>query len=314
MYTYIETNLSRVDSTILETSGLIDGSNYDEEEIEPIKPDKTNFIFGMHPLQADNVVIDPNYPPQFFPHLYPHLFPHLFPKLYPHYCKNYEEVMKKKKKKSKHERRDIVVVLPDGRNIQMSKKEFLAYQLALAQMGHQSSSKDLVPIRKDPIEDDDYSRARPRILTDDSDFSRSENAGKLKKKKNAKNKDDPTKNLLDELNASGAGEGGKLKPGDKSVAAGPAGNSVAAGNKDKSGSKSVLQNPISKSNAHSKQEDKSKAPSKQEDQSKAPSKQDDKSKAPSKSKLDNSDSDVEASKKKKGPSKSNTIPKPKDDF
>lgn len=154
-------NLSRSDTMLLENTKLLEDAIdlEEDEEPEPVRVDKSNFVFGMHPLQADNVVIDPNYPPQFYPYLYPHLYPHLFPKLFPHYCKNYEELMKKKKKKHKHERRDIVVVLPDGRNIQMSKKEFLAYQLALAQMGYPTSKQDLVPMKKDPIEFDSISKA-----------------------------------------------------------------------------------------------------------------------------------------------------------
>lgn len=140
-------------------SSIIDNEYSDDDdedvEIEPVNPDKGNFIFGMHPLQPENVVIDPNYPPQFYPYLYPHLYPHLFPKLYPHYCKNYDKLMKNKKgKKRKHEKRDIVVVLPDRRNIMMSRKEFLAYQLALAQMGYKTSDKDLTVVKNDPMLED----------------------------------------------------------------------------------------------------------------------------------------------------------------
>ena len=87
----------------LDTTVMNDTEIYGEEEEndtapEPLKPEKGNFVFGMHPIDPNKVVIDPNYPPHFFPYLYPHLFPHLFPKLYPHYAKNYKEMLKGKKK------------------------------------------------------------------------------------------------------------------------------------------------------------------------------------------------------------------------
>jgi hypothetical protein len=104
----------------------------------------------MHPISPDNVVVDPNYPPQFFPYLYPHLYPHLFPHLYPHYAKEHKKLLKKKKKHKK-EHRPITVVLPDGRNILMTKKEFLAYQLALAQMGHEGA--DINKFDRNPADD-----------------------------------------------------------------------------------------------------------------------------------------------------------------
>ena len=123
------------------------------EEKEPLNPDKSNFVFGMHPLNPDQIVINPKYPPQFFPYLYPHLYPHLFPKLYPHYTQNYQKIIKDKKrdeKKTKEkDKRTITVVLPDGRHILMNKKEFLAYQLALAQQGYNLSPEDLKKINKD---------------------------------------------------------------------------------------------------------------------------------------------------------------------
>jgi hypothetical protein len=123
-----------------------------EESKPPLNPDKSNFIFGMHPLNPDQIVINPKYPPQFFPYLYPHLYPHLFPKLYPHYTQNYQKLLKdqkrdEKKKKEKN-KRNITVVLPDGRHILMNKKEFLAYQLALAQQGYNTGSNDLKKLDK----------------------------------------------------------------------------------------------------------------------------------------------------------------------
>ena len=129
-------------------------SDSDSEAEEPgegeIQPTKANFVFGMHPMSPDNVVIDPNYPPQFFPYLYPHLYPHLFPHLYPHYVREHKKLLKKKKK-SKKEHRPITVVLPDGRNILMTKKEFLAYQLALAQMGHEGG--EINKFNRNPADD-----------------------------------------------------------------------------------------------------------------------------------------------------------------
>lgn len=123
------------------------------EAKEPLKPDKSNFVFGMHPLNPDQIVINPKYPPQFFPYLYPHLYPHLFPKLYPHYTQNYEKIIKDKKqeekKKKEKDKRTITVVLPDGRHLLMNKKEFLAYQLALAQQGYNVGPEDLKKVTKD---------------------------------------------------------------------------------------------------------------------------------------------------------------------
>lgn len=131
------------------------------EEKEPLKPDKSNFVFGMHPLNPDQIVINPKYPPQFFPYLYPHLYPHLFPKLYPHYTQNYEKLVKDKKKADKQkkdkDKRTITVVLPDGRHLLMNKKEFLAYQLALSQQGYAVGPGDLQKLGKDGApESEDY--------------------------------------------------------------------------------------------------------------------------------------------------------------
>lgn len=194
-----------------------DFSDDEEFEIEPVKPDKGNFVFGMHPLQPEHVVIDPNYPPQFFPYLYPHLYPHLFPKLFPHYAKNYEKIMKKKEKKSKKkEKRDIIVVLPDGRNIMMSRKEFLAYQLALAQMGHKVSDKDLQPIKKDPLfeesrDNDAKSVALSANIPSDEEATK-KNKTKKAGNKGGKDKDKDVDNLLKDLDGEGNGEGpGKPK-------------------------------------------------------------------------------------------------------
>lgn len=140
--------------------------HYDSSRIEdakpPLNPDKSNFAFGMHPLGADNVVIDPKYPPHFYPYLYPHLFPHLFPKLFPLYADSYKEVVKRKKKKKEEEseKRNIVVVLPDGRHIHMNKKEFMAYQLALGQVGMNMGPG--TSFKKDPLENelsDDFSQS-----------------------------------------------------------------------------------------------------------------------------------------------------------
>jgi len=125
-------------------------SDADEPGEGEILPTKANYVFGMHPISPDNVVIDPNYPPQFFPYLYPHLYPHLFPHLYPHFAKEHKKLLKKKKKHKK-ESRPITVVLPDGRNILMTKKEFLAYQLALAQMGHEGG--DINKLDRHPADD-----------------------------------------------------------------------------------------------------------------------------------------------------------------
>lgn len=204
-----------------------DFSEDDEFEIEPVKPDKANFIFGMHPLQAENVVIDPNYPPQFFPYLYPHLYPHLFPKLFPHYCQNYEKVMKKKdkEKKKKKDKRDIIVVLPDGRNIMMSRKEFLAYQLALAQMGHKVSEKDLTTVKKDPLLEDSKDDARSVALS--ANIPSEPDSPKKKKGATAKNaggdpkgKDKDISDLLKGLDdpAEGPGKPKLLEPNPKTGA------------------------------------------------------------------------------------------------
>jgi hypothetical protein len=145
----------------------LEGSSGEEEDDEddtpePVNADKTNFVFGMHPLNADDVVIDPKYPPQFYPYLYPHLFPHLFPKLYPHYAKAYKAALKKKKKSKKHESRPVVVVLPDGRNIKMTRGEFLAYQLALGQSGVEARPKDITEIPKNISPSASMSRSASR--------------------------------------------------------------------------------------------------------------------------------------------------------
>lgn len=189
---------------------MMDGDFSDEEfEIEPVKPDKANFIFGMHPLQPENVVIDPNYPPQFFPYLYPHLYPHLFPKLFPHYCKNYEKVMNKKEKKKKKEKRDIIVVLPDGRNILMSRKEFLAYQLALAQMGHKVSDKDLTTVKKDPLLEDSKDDAKSVALSANipSEPDSPKKKPKSTKDKGGDKKDKDVSDVLKALDDPGEGPG-----------------------------------------------------------------------------------------------------------
>ena len=168
----------------------------------------------MHPMQADNVVIDPNYPPQFFPYLYPHLYPHLFPKLYPHYCKNYNEIMhKKKKKKNKHEKRDIVVVLPDGRNIMMSRKEFLSYQLALAQMGHKVSEKDLTSLKKDPLFEDNSKDDVKSVALSANIPSELQSPSNIKKKikkndKDSKNNNKDDDSVLNGLDKTKEGPGG----------------------------------------------------------------------------------------------------------
>ena len=130
------------DTTVMEQE-----SEWDNEGEGEIVPNKNNYVFGMHPISPDNVVIDPNYPPQFFPYLYPHLYPHLFPHLYPHYAKEYKRLLKKKKEKK--EKRPITVVLPDGRNVVMTKKEFLSYQLALAQMGYENGRINKLAKRED---------------------------------------------------------------------------------------------------------------------------------------------------------------------
>ena len=241
----LDTTFTKADSTLMD--GEFDSD--DEFEAEPIKPDKANFIFGMHPLQADNVVIDPNYPPQFFPYLYPHLYPHLFPKLYPHYCKNYEEVMKKKKKdkKKKHEKRDIIVVLPDGRNIMMSRKEFLAYQLALAQMGHKVSDKDLMTVKKDPLLDDSKSVADGKSVALSANIPSEPDSPKKKRKTaGGKKGTKPSDPVLKDLDSPGEGpnEGpGKpklldpnQKPSDKSKTATQKGSKATSKLGDQDGS------------------------------------------------------------------------------
>ena len=168
------------------------------EEVEPLNPDKQNYVFGMHPISSDNVVIDPNYPPHFFPYLYPHLFPHLFPKLYPHYAKNYKESLKKKKEK---ETRPITVVLPDGRNILMNKKEFMAYQLALSQQGYNIQPSD---IQRNKVRNDRALELDDRDDPDEDTLSKvsdTKNDSKLLKKTGQLQVPNPTRA---DLKASGS--------------------------------------------------------------------------------------------------------------
>jgi hypothetical protein len=135
------------------------GEDTDEESNETtvIPANKNNTAFGLHPMRAENVQIDPRYPPHFFPFLYPNLYPQMFPNIFPHYAKNFEKVVTKKPEKVR-EKRNITVVLPDGRNILMNKTEFMAYQLALSQMGYDVNNRDLAKQRPPPTAQD-YARS-----------------------------------------------------------------------------------------------------------------------------------------------------------
>lgn len=147
------------------------GEDTEEESVEAAPATKQNTVFGLHPMRAEAVQIDPRYPPQFFPFLYPNLYPQMFPNIYPHYAKNFERVVTKKPQAPK-EKRNITVVLPDGRNIQMNKTEFMAYQLALSQMGYDVNNRDLAkqqPPQNNNYDYDDSEEANDSFDPDKSD-------------------------------------------------------------------------------------------------------------------------------------------------